>query len=245
MHIIQITDTHITADPAETFDGVNTAASLERVLAAITMLDRQPDLILLTGDLVHDPEPAAYRRLLGLLSTLTAPVYVIPGNHDNPRLMQEELTAPVLHDKLIEKDGWRILLLNSRLAGEHAGFLPAMELQWLDAELADDPDTATLIALHHPPVSIGSPWMDAMGLRNADDFLRITDRHTNIRGMVWGHIHQVFVSERKGVKLLSCPSTCVQFKPRSQNYARDELGPGYRQLLLKNDGQIETKIVRT
>lgn len=244
MNIIQITDTHITADPAETFDGVDTSASLQQVLLAINDLERQPDLVLLTGDLVHHPEPAAYQRLLGLLKVLKGPIYAIPGNHDNPDLMRQELTVPVYHDKCIERNSWRILLLNSWLADEHAGHLPETELRWLENELNRDPEISTLIALHHPPVSIDSPWMDAMGLRNASDFLAITDQYSNIRGIIWGHIHQVFESERKGVKLLACPSTCIQFKPHSKVYAKDILGPGYRWLKLLPGGVLRTGVDR-
>lgn len=244
MYIIQITDTHIVADPATTFDGVDTAASLQSVIAAINRLDPQPDLMLLTGDLVHEPGPGAYRRLRALLEPLAAPIYAIPGNHDVPQLMRTELPAPVYHDKTVESGGWRILLLDSWLPNEHAGQLSNAELEWLDRALAADSETPVLIALHHPPVSIGSPWMDAMGLRNADDFLAIIDRHDQVRAVIWGHIHQVFEAERKGVRLLACPSTCVQFRPGSEEYEKDTLPPGYRWLRLLPDGILRTGIER-
>lgn len=243
VQIIQISDTHIQSDPAATFDGVDTATSLAAVMTHIRAHE-QPDLMLLTGDLVHDPETAAYKRLHELLVTAPADVYAIPGNHDDPELMQSALSAPVRHDREIATGGWRILLLNSWLENEHAGYLPPEELQWLDARLGEQGDRPVLIGLHHPPVGIGSIWMDAMGLRNADALLDILDRHEQIRGVVWGHIHQVFESERQGMRLLSCPSTCIQFRPGSDFYALDNLGPGYRRLLLHDNGMIDTEVVR-
>lgn len=243
LSLIQITDTHIQAGPEATFDGVDSAASLAAVLDHINAHE-QPDRILLTGDLVHEPDAESYRRLNALLQVVEQPVHVIPGNHDDPALMREQLDTPIRHERLIEQGGWRVLLLNSWLAGEHAGQLPASELDWLAEQLRQQPDTPSLIALHHPPVSIGSPWMDAMGLRNADELLAIIDRQPQVAGVIWGHIHQLFESERHGVRLLGCPSTCVQFLPGSTEYARDERGPGYRQLLLTDSGEIRTTVTR-
>ncbi len=63
IHLVQITDTHIMADPEERFDGVDTAATLSAVLDRIEGLETKPDAILATGDLVHEPESRAYERL--------------------------------------------------------------------------------------------------------------------------------------------------------------------------------------
>lgn len=245
IHIVQITDTHIMADPAARFDSVDCAATLQSVLADIQSADPRPDLILLTGDLVHDPDADAYKRLGGLLAMAPAPVYCLPGNHDHPATMQMHLHAPPVRlDKHVMLDGWQILLLDSWLPNEHAGRLSSAELGWLERALAAHPDRYTLIALHHPPVPVGSPWMDAMSLRNPDDLFAVIDHHDQVRGVIWGHIHQVFESERQGVKLLACPSTCLQFKPLSTDYAVDDQAAGYRWLKLHDDGQLETGVKR-
>lgn len=243
VNIIQISDTHIQSDPAATFDEVDTAASLTAVMTHIRQYER-PDLMLLTGDLVHEPDNISYARLNQLLTPAQADIYAIPGNHDDPELMQATLSSPVRHERDLAVDHWRILLLNTWLEGEHAGHLPERELCWLEARLAEQPVINTLIALHHPPVSIGSSWMDAMGLRNADELLAILDQYSQVKCVIWGHIHQVFEAERDGMKLLSCPSTCVQFKPGSNSYAKDHRQPGYRRLVLLDNGDIETEVVR-
>ncbi|MEX0951495.1 MAG: phosphodiesterase, partial [Gammaproteobacteria bacterium] len=125
---------------------------------------------------------------------------------------------------------------------EHAGELPASELDWLEQQLKHN-TLPTLVALHHPPVKIDSPWMDGMRLRNPDDFFRVIDRHAHVRAVVWGHIHQVYETRRDYVQLLGCPSTCVQFEPQSQEYATDTAGPGYRCLYLQGD-KISSEIIR-
>ena len=65
-----------------------------------------------------------------------------------------------------------------------------------------------------------------------------------MRAVIWGHVHQTFDQLRKGVRLLSTPSTCVQFLPNSEEFAVDMIPPGYRWLELYPDGTFETDVVR-
>ena len=46
------------------------------------------------------------------------------------------------------------------------------------------------------------------------------------------------------MRLLSVPSTCVQFKPHSKDFAVDDVAPGYRWLDLHEDGRIDTEVSR-
>jgi Icc protein len=118
------------------------------------------------------------------------------------------------------------------------------ELARLDDALSRNATVPALVALHHHPVPIGSAWMDAMGLRNAEDFWRIIDRHAQVRAVIWGHVHQNFDSFRHGVRLLATPSTCVQFAPRSADFALDRRAPAFRSLLLSDDGGVATEVCR-
>ena len=60
--VLQITDTHLFADNSGCLLGLNTEQSLEAVIEKICANDFPADMILATGDLVHDGTPAAYRR---------------------------------------------------------------------------------------------------------------------------------------------------------------------------------------
>ena len=51
IRILQITDTHLFAGKHESLLGVNTWASFDAVLAAITEQQRDYDLVIATGDL--------------------------------------------------------------------------------------------------------------------------------------------------------------------------------------------------
>lgn len=244
INIIQITDTHILDDGAPSFNDYDTSASLMCVVNRILESESDADLILLTGDLVHEPTETAYQKLADHLSVLTTPILSLPGNHDSPELMRYVMGANG-HDtgNLVKFDDWLIILLDTCVRGEHSGRLSATELEFLRTSLEANIDTHCLIALHHHPVSIKSSWMDAMPLVNAEDFLNIVDEFKQVKGIIWGHIHQAFEDEVTSVKLLGTPSTCLQFKPGSSEFAIDDKNPAYRKLTLKKNGMISSKVI--
>ena len=243
--VLQITDTHISREPGPQFDGVDTSRTLSSVVAAIRARARAPDLVLLTGDLVDEPSVEAYRRLHELLATLPVPVACLPGNHDEPSMLGEEMNgANVSTPGVIDTERWRIVLLDDWIPGSSRGRLAAAELARLEGSLHDAGDRPALIAVHHSPVPVGSPWMDEMGMENPQELFSVLDRFDNVRGLVCGHIHQEFRAERKGIPLLGTPSTCVQFMPGATEYLVDRRAPGYREILLRPDGTFESDIVR-
>lgn len=246
IRLVQITDTHIARNPGPTdFEGVDTAATLAAVLDAVEAAAPLPDCVVLTGDLVDIPSPEAYGRLLALLRTRRYPVVCLPGNHDDPALMGRLLnTGAVCTSRVILLGGWRVLMLNDWVEGSAGGSFRPEELAFLRAELTAAGDAPVLICLHHPPVPIGSPWMDAMGLANAGDLFHVTDSFNNVRAMVCGHIHQEFGAERNGMPLLGTPSTCVQFLPGVSRYTVDDRPPGFRVLELLPEGALFSGVAR-
>jgi len=60
--------------------------------------------------------------------------------------------------------------------------------------------------------------------------------------VLWGHVHQAFEGERRGVRLLATPSTCAQFLPESDDFAVDHRPPAYRLLELRADGTMATAL---
>ena len=86
--------------------------------------------------------------------------------------------------------------------------------------------------------------MDAIGLDNREDLWRVIADFPQVRGVLWGHIHQEYDATRDGVRLLGCPATCAQFLPNSDSCILDSRPPGYRRLLLHADGRIDTSVRR-
>ncbi len=242
--IIQITDTHIMDDDAPSFNDFDTSASLVQIIKKINKDESDADLILLTGDLVHEATKSSYQKLADHLSILTTPLLSLPGNHDDPDLMEYVMGANGYDTgKTLKIGPWLIILLNTCVIGEHSGELSDAEQEFLRTTLESNSDCHCLIALHHHPVSINSPWMDSMPLINAQDFLNIVDRFDHVRGIIWGHIHQEFEVIRNNVMLLGSPSTCLQFKPKSEVFAVDDKPPAYRKIELQADGIVNADIV--
>lgn len=243
LRFIQITDTHLFDRADGTLRGLNTAETLAAVVAAVRARESRIDGILATGDLSHDGGTPSYRRLIGLLAPLNAPVYCIPGNHDALGVFGCVLKGSRVHSggRLLAGD-WQLIFLDTAVPGATHGHLRPAELARLDAALSEHPQRHALICLHHQPVPVGSAWMDRIMLDNAEAFFAVIDMHPNVRGILWGHVHQTFDAMRNGVRLLASPSTCIQFRPGCDDFTLDEPRPGYRWLELRADGSLTTGV---
>lgn len=249
VRLVQLSDLHLHAQPDTLLNWgiagsiVSTDETLQRVLADIRARPQQPELALITGDLAQEPVAATYRRLAGLLVGLECPAYALPGNHDQAELLYTELAGPpVASQRVLALGDWVCILLDSTAPGESGGRLDAAELALLEETLERHPAAHALVALHHPPIPLDSPWLDAIGLAEPDALFAVLDRHPKVRAVLFGHAHQAFESRRGEVRYLGAPATCIQFAPRSQQLAIDTLGPAYRWLELHADGRIETQV---
>ncbi|HEY9877601.1 MAG TPA: 3',5'-cyclic-AMP phosphodiesterase [Leptolyngbyaceae cyanobacterium] len=245
LQVVQLSDTHLFADQEGVMLGCPTNKTFTAVLDAVRSLPMPPDLLLLTGDLSQDETPASYEQLTASLRPHTVPAYWLPGNHDVPELMAQVLcNSPVSTDKSFQAGNWHFILLSTQAPRQVDGHLTVDSLAWLETQLQEHPDSPTLIALHHPPCLIGSAWMDAIGLQNSQAFYDVVDRYSQVKLVIFGHIHQAFSEVRRGVTYLGCPSTCVQFKPQMEKMVLDRQGPGFRLLSLYPDGQFTTQVER-
>ncbi len=245
LRIVQITDSHLYADPNGSLAGINTLHSFHAVLELIRSPVLTADMILATGDLVHDASLTGYQRIKDALSEFGVPVYCLPGNHDLPQVMAECLNQGTISSpKWITRGNWLIMMLDSTIRGEEGGHLSEAELQQLQQGLERYPDHHALICLHHHPVPIGSAWMDRMALDNPERFFSLLQRFPNVRGILWGHIHQAYDARYRGMRLMGSPSTCIQFEPRVDHFGIDDEAPGLRWLELYPDGRIRSGIQR-
>ncbi len=217
LHVVQLTDLHLLAEPDGVMMGIPLRESLRRVVAAIEEQVPAPDLALVTGDLSQDGTSAAYAAGQ-LLAPLDAPCYALPENHDAASPLRTALQDPPFRpDCVITAGGWRFVLLDSAVPGAvHGAFAPAA-LEALDATLADRPDVPTLLALHHAPVPVEAAWLDPINLRAPDDFRQVVERHPQVRLVLFGHVHQAVMAQWGSVRLYGCPSTSFQFAPEADS----------------------------
>lgn len=244
LRVLQITDTHLYADPKGELIGIDTLSSMNSVLATFRHSGWPIDFVLATGDLVHDASPRGYRRLARTLDEFGVPVYCLPGNHDLPEQMRLHLLGQhVSMPSCVDVGAWRIVLLNSVREGEVNGHLADSELSKL-REALEDCQRPTLVSLHHHPVSVGSGWIDKVGLDNSADLLSLLDTSPQVRGVLCGHVHQRFDAMRESIRIMATPSTCVQFAPNRQDFAIDHEPPGFRLLALTPQGVLHSSVLR-
>ncbi len=243
VRLLQITDTHLMADSGGRLLNVDTDASLAAVVA-LAAQGEQADALLITGDIAGDGNSAAYERLDVALTPLQAPSFWLPGNHDDRPDETGALRARF--KRKISLPHWDILMLNSQLAGAVEGSLTALELELLSVAVAqaNAEQKHLLIAVHHPLWPLGSAWLDAQRIAEADAFMAALAPLQQTGLIISGHVHQASDEIYERRRFLTTPSTCIQFARHSRGFKIDEVGPGYRWLVLHPDGQVDTGVER-
>lgn len=240
--VLHATDLHLYADPQATLRDVNTLDSFRAVLAHMHAHHWPPDALMLTGDLAQDERAATYRRLRALLTPLGVPVVSLPGNHDDPAHIARFLgAAPLATPFETDLGAWRFVCLSTHVPGRTDGRLSEQTLAQLDAVLARDDGAHIALWLHHPPLPVGSAWIDRIGLANAAALLERV-RGSRVRAVLAGHVHQRFETVRDGIAFVTTPSTCRQFLPASDTFAVDDRPPGYRVCRFFDDGRVTSEV---
>ena len=246
LHLVQITDSHLHASQEGTLLGMNTQYSLDLVLDRVEAERDRIDLILATGDIAQDGSVEAYRRFLRDVDRFQAPIRWTAGNHDDRANMKAALSngRASVGRPIYTSDDWVIILLDSTVPGKVYGNLGPDQLALLDRLLTQHADKHALVTFHHHPLDMDSTWMDKIGIKNKNALQRVLQRHTNVRAVLWGHVHQNSDQMIDGIRYISTPSTCVQFEPGTEDFSIDTQGPGYRWLDLNSDGTIDTGLSR-
>ena len=241
--LIQFSDTHLEGDVDARLRGVASLPALQAAIADAQRHYPRADGILVTGDLVQD-DPRGYQWIRQLFGDSKVPVLCLAGNHDLPDHMRAALRGkPFQCGGEASFGDWLVVLLDTWIENRASGAVGERQLAHLRSVLSAHPDRHVLVCLHHHPIAMRSEWLDHVGLEDADQFMSIVHRHANVRGVLWGHVHQSLDSFVKGVRFMATPATCAQFLPNSDEFAIDNRPPGYRVLELMPDGTIATEVV--
>jgi Icc protein len=177
-------------------------------------------------------------------------VLALPGNHDDAELLVELFPGSPLETISVTDHGpWQIIRLNSCLPGKPEGQVSDRALKDLECLLGDDTQRQRLIAVHHQPVSVGTPWIDKYPLLDPEPLLQLIDHHPEVKAVVWGHIHRVYEKQRTGqttdTAMLGSPSSAINSLTDVQKFTEDPSGPACRWLELVADGTVHTGVVRS
>jgi 3',5'-cyclic-AMP phosphodiesterase len=247
IRILQFTDLHQTASPGEQLLNVDTSASLEIVYEQAFEIIR-PDLVLLTGDIAHHPDIDVYRRTLETLQRYyRGPWLWTPGNHDLSAPMHGAIQALGRREgdtRETHIDAWAFYMIDTHADDQVGGSVSDDEMERLARFLTSSTSAHVLIAGHHPFHDVGTPWLDTDRVANADSVLQLLVRDGRVRAYLSGHVHQPSEACHCGIRMLTTPSTCFQFRPGSLQFTVDDRPPGWRQLELATGGDIRTIVQR-
>lgn len=214
-HICQISDPHIAVPGSAADKRYKGAKGLEAAINQIRTLPRQPDAVVLTGDLVCEGSIEEYARLSTLLANLDLPVYLGVGNHDNRDSLRSIFAAT---HPYLQKDGpvrYRkhigsvdIVMLDTLQPGKSTGRVDEDSLAWLHACLNDRETAPLLLFLHHPPFISGLSTMDEMRLENNDALAAILqDARRRPLALCCGHLHRPSMATLAGIPVCAAPSS--------------------------------------
>jgi len=241
LEVIHISDTHFGPHRRHEIRGVNACDRARAMVDAIEDLPFRPDFVVHTGDVVNDPDPAAYALAREVLSGLSAPVYFATGNHDDAVMMREALEfgplrplLPGVEDRLCyrieaKRDGMACYVVDGKVPEEEGphGFLPADQLEAVLDDAGED--AAVAVFLHYPLAPIGSKWIDAhLPLANGSEVLgALTDRlGGRLRGIFFGHLHRGVQIYRDGVLQSGVSSPACEFSAGPDDECCDYLADG-------------------
>lgn len=243
MRLIQITDCHLGSRAGQPLLGIDTDESFADVLQCLSTHEPNVDFLVASGDVASEADVAAYERFLSLVQAqLDLPVAWLSGNHDLDAIMRRFPREQVQREYL-EFDHWQVVLLNSSIPGEERGEVQQAEIDRLRRCL-DNSSKHALVFVHHQPVPVGCDWIDQYVISNARQLLDTLSEYPQVKALAWGHVHQEFNSQHQHFSLHATPSTCIQFKPHSADFALDNTMPGYRWFNLHADGRLETGVER-
>ena len=246
--ILQLSDFHLKATPTVRCKGVTSVQTLKMLFTFIKTQFPDNECCILTGDIADDYTNDMYTSLRTLLLELSLRYYLIPGNHDDRSEMVNVFSDRFKNSEIaacfsVSVGGWTLIGLDSYVDGEAYGRLGNIQLRWLHEQIDAHGEEPMILFMHHPPVPVGSPWLDRIGLKESNYFEEILTSSKRVQAICVGHIHQEFEGKYAGIQVLGTPSMSVQFRPNTLESEIDPIPPGFRLLELADDS-FTTRVVR-
>lgn len=218
--LLHLSDCHL--------DGSEERAERLRAVLDLLPASRQPDGIVLTGDIADNGASHEYAQFNEVMAARTNWL-AVPGNHDSP--------AGLTSTPVLDVGDLRVVGMDVTVPGENHGELRAEEAERV-ASLATG---RTVLAFHQPPVPIGHAYVDSMRLLNPEALAELVARIGTVTAILCGHVHTPVVSRFAGVPVLAAPgivsTASLEADPPSVNRAHP---PGLALHQFASDGTVTT-----
>jgi 3',5'-cyclic-AMP phosphodiesterase len=222
MIIAQISDTHIALD---TPDADQRIRDFALTVADINALDPAPDVIVHTGDLVHNGRQDEYAQTVATLAKARAPVYVLAGNKDNRANLREAFSAcgylapdSEFIDYAIDDYPVRLIALDTLSSGSHKGDFCSERVRRL-IDLIDAETTKPIaVFTHHPPfeVTVGPDPLHFETPEIMSRLRRALQHSGRVVGVFSGHVHRAAAGQVASIPATVMP--CIATTLRKGEY---------------------------
>lgn len=196
MIIAQISDTHIALD---TPDADLRIRDFTNTVADLNALDPPPDVIVHTGDIVHNGRRDEYAQAVAILGEARVPVYVLAGNKDDRANLRAAFSAfgylapdSEFIEYAIEDYSVRLIAVDTLCSGSNKGdFCPVRARHLIDMI---DAETTKPIAVftHHPPfeVPVGPDPLNFETLEMMTRLREALQHSGRVIAVISGHVHR-------------------------------------------------------
>lgn len=225
MIIAQISDTHVALN---TRDADRRIQDFALTVADINALDPAPDVIVHTGDIVHNGRQDEYAEAVAVLAKARAPVYVLAGNKDNRANLRKAFSADGylapdsdFVDYAIDDYPVRLIALDTLSSSSNKGDFCRERVRHL-IDLIDAETTKPIaVFTHHPPfeVTVG-PDLLHFENRDAMSRLRRALQHSGrVVAVFSGHVHRATTGRVASIPASVMP--CIATTLRKGEYPAD------------------------
>lgn len=218
MIIAQISDTHIALDTPDADQRIRDFAS---TIADINALEPAPDVIVHTGDIVHNGRQDEYALAAATLAGAHAPVYVMVGNKDNRANLREAFSAcgylapnSDFVDYAIDDYPVRLIALDTLSSASNKGDFCRERVRNL-IDLIDAETTKPIaVFTHHPPfeVTVGPDPLH-FETRDIMSGLRRALQHSGrVVAVFSGHVHRAAAGHVESIPATVMPSIATTLR---------------------------------
>lgn len=188
-----------------------------------------------SGDSINSSKKSNLTKFLSISSKLNTPWYMALGNHDigilggiskNNFLAEINKFSPNFtysksYYSFTPQKGYLFIIMDGVIdnAITAHGFFPKDELNWLESQLKNNPESKVFIVQHFPLIE-PSPSNDH-SVKNAEEYLTILNKYKNVKALLAGHYHVTRIIKTKNFVQVSTPAL-VQYPNAFRVYTISE-----------------------
>jgi 3',5'-cyclic AMP phosphodiesterase CpdA len=201
--MLHVSDVHAT-ESGQLYGSIDPIARLEQLGEYVAEQGINPEVVVITGDLIQRGNAGAYpaveQACRRLERALNAPVITVLGNHDDPHAAKQLTGHTTRHFGTHTVGDYRIVRLDS-----HTRELGPEQLEWLCRTLARPYGLGTILAIHHAPIGSPMPVLSKQGLADAAELMRAVDG-SDVRAILAGHFHHSLNASLEGIPTFVAPA---------------------------------------